>query len=227
MLFLGFVSTAAAKEIALTFDDAPMASSGHFETHERTAELIRKLAKVKVPSVMIFANPCKKERAEDVMRQLRSYRDAGHMIGNHTCSHPRLDDVGYFQYAADTERADRLLLPLFVEHLTGAVAFYDDLAVKTLGYSPKHVMLLHEMDVTVMFLDSVVTALREKGWKIIGVEEAFSDPLYLARPRSTYANNGIVAQLEMDKTGRRVWYDQSQKIRGELDRILDLNSPAH
>ncbi len=36
-------SLVQAKEIALTFDDAPVGSTVYFETHERTNELIKKL----------------------------------------------------------------------------------------------------------------------------------------------------------------------------------------
>ncbi len=68
---------------------------------------------------------------------------------------------------------------LFLEHLIGALNFYDDLAIKTLGYSPKHVMLLHEVDATVMFIDALVKELRSRGWKIISAEDAYNDKMYL------------------------------------------------
>jgi peptidoglycan/xylan/chitin deacetylase (PgdA/CDA1 family) len=103
----------AAKEIALTFDDAPVDSSMHFETNARTDALIKKLKELKVPPVMIFANPCKRENLSIVIRQLKKYRDAGHFIGNHTCSHPRLDDLGFERYSADANKGDTLLTPLF------------------------------------------------------------------------------------------------------------------
>lgn len=105
--------SAYAKEIALTFDDAPAASTSHFESRKRTEELIRKLDLLQVPSVLVFANPCKREDATSVLEQLKLYRDSGHIIGNHTCSHPRLDEVGFAKFASDTERADQILQPLF------------------------------------------------------------------------------------------------------------------
>ncbi len=58
--FLQFVCNfSLAKEIALTFDDAPVVSSKHFESSARTDEMIKKLKILNVPEVMIFANPCK------------------------------------------------------------------------------------------------------------------------------------------------------------------------
>lgn len=182
------------------------------------------------------------------------------MIGNHTCTHPRLDDVGFDNFSKDAEKADNLLQPLFngqkyfrfpflnegkkaknqkqmrewlekhnndnayisvnnddtvltekinaakkigkpidykaiealfVKHILTAAEFYDDLAKKHFGYSPKHVMLLHEIDGSVLFLEGVITALRVNGWKIICAEETYTVPLYLKKPTSTESVRGI------------------------------------
>lgn len=284
-------SLCMAKEIALTFDDAPMGNSKHFETYARTEELIRKLKILNVPPVIIFANACRREDSALVIAQLKKYRDAGHFIGNHTCSHPRLDDTSFAVYSKDAERGDQLLSPLFsgqkffrfpflnegkdkklrdqmrdwlkmnhyrngmvsvdnddyifsfkinqaknlgkkfdyfkveklfLAHVVGAVKFYDDLAVKTLGYSPKHVLLLHEMDATVMFLDSLVKELWAQGWKIVSAQEAYHDKLYSYLPKNTYAGNGIIAQLALEKTGMRVGYHQFDQIKDEIDKILGV-----
>lgn len=286
-----FLSGAYAKEIALSFDDAPTGTSKHFETHQRTKTLIRKLKDLNVPSVMIFANPCKRDDPASVVKQLKKYRDAGHLIANHTCSHPRLDEVGFDEYAKDAVKGDDLLAPLFVgqkffrfpflnegkdekrrdqmrewlkanhyrngmvsidnedtifsfkinqaknqgkkidykkvealflKHLIGAANFYEDLAVKTLGYSPKHVILLHEVDATVMFVDSLVQAFRKEGWTLIGVDEAYQDKMYFEQPKNTYANNGIISQIHTEKTGERLGYNHFDAIKAELDRILGL-----
>lgn len=280
-----------AKEIALTFDDAPMPDSGHFRSMARTEELIRNLKELNVPSVMVFANPCKGDDVAATIKQLKKYSDAGHFIGNHTCSHPRLDDVGFLQYSKDAEKADSLLSPLlvgqkffrypylneskdeklrddmrkwlikndyrngmvsidnddyifsfkinqakergnkvdykkveklFIEHLVGAANFYENLAIKTIGYSPKHVILLHEMDATVMFIEPLVNELRKQGWKIIGIDEAFRDKLYLQQPKNIYANNGIIAQVAMEKTGERIGYNHFDTIKAELNSILGI-----
>jgi len=290
-LILIFSFNAQAKEIALTFDDAPMNSSQHFDTNARTDELIKKLKSLNVPEAMIFANPCKGSDSGSAIAQLKKYVDAGFLIGNHTCSHPRLDDVGFAEYSKDAEKGDKLLSSLFqgqkffrfpflneskdeklrdqmrnwlkanqyrngmvsvdnddyifswainqakdqgkkidykkvealfLKHLIGAVGFYDDLAVKTLGYSPKHVILLHEMDATVMFIDSLVKELRKNGWKIISAKDAYQDKLYLEQPKNIYANNGIIAQVAMEKTGEKIGYNHFDEIKAELEKILGL-----
>lgn len=280
-----------AKEIALTFDDSPIGSSTHFETTTRTLTLIEKLKKLNVPSVMVFANPCKRTDSSEVIRQLELYKQNGHLVGNHTCSHFRLDEVGFDKYTKDILEADKLLSPLFasqkyfrypylndgndqtlrnkvrewlrknqyrhgavsidnddyifsfkinkaknlnkkidynkvkslfLDHILGSVEYYDNLAKATLGYSPKHVLLLHEMDATVMFVDALIVELRARGWKIIKAEEAFQDKLYQQTPSSIYSNNGIIAQISHDMTGIQHGYGASKNLEAELNKILDL-----
>ena len=289
------IAYATTKEMALTFDDAPMGSTQHFETNIRTETLIKKLKDLSVPPVMIFANACKRVDAVSVVQQLKKYRDSGNLIENHTCSHLRLDDVGFEQFTKDIEKGDQLLTDLskgtkffrfpylneskdshlrnelrewlkkknyknalvsvddddylfsfkvnqakqkgkkidypkiealFLKHLLGAVDFYDDLAIKTIGRSPKHVMLLHEMDITVMFIDSLVKELRKRGWKIISAEEAYQDILYSELPANTYSGDGLIAQLALEKTGKKSNYDQFDHIKLELNRILGLEEPT-
>ncbi len=292
-LMLG--SLAQAKEIALTFDDAPVGSTLHFDSLVRTETLIKKLMELKVPQVMVFANPCKGADPVLTISQLKKYRDAGHIIGNHTCSHPRLDNVGFDAFSHDAKKADDLLRslfsgqkyfrfpflnegkkaktqrqmrtwlekhnyrnayvsvdnddtiltdkinsakrlgkkidykaiePLFVKHILTSAEFYNDLAHKHLGYSPKHVLLLHEIDGTVLFLESIVTALRENGWKIISAEEAYTDPLYLKNPTSTDSGNGILAQIAHEKTGQKISKDYYtwDKLSRDLNKALGLDT---
>lgn len=281
----------SAKEVALSFDDAPNGNSPHFEGQERTEKLIKKLQALNIPPVMIFANACKREDSAGVIAQLAKYRQAGHFLANHTCSHPRLDDVGFEEYAQDAAKGDKLLQPLFVgqkffrfpflnegkeqklrdqmrewlrdnhyrngmvsidnddylfsaqineakaknkkinykkveklflEHVLGAANFYDKLALKTLGRSPKHVILLHEVDATVMFLEPLVKTLRKEGWKIISVAEAYQDQMYLEQPKNTYANNGIISQIYLEKTGVKDGYYDYDRAKKKLDRLLGL-----
>lgn len=289
VIFFLMSAPAFAKEIALSFDDAPVSSSHHFESGKRTDELIKKLKALNVFGTMIFANPCKDDA--NAISQLKRYVEAGHSIANHTCTHPRLDDVGFEVYSKDAEKADKLLAPLFngqkffrfpflneskdeklrdqmrgwlkdnqyrhgmvsvdnddyivswainkakdqgkkidykkveklfLNHVLGAVDFYDDLAVKKLGYSPKHVILLHEVDATVMFINALVKELRKKGWTIISAKEAYEDKLYLEQPKNTYANNGIIAQVAMEKTGERISYNDFDRLKADLIKLLGI-----
>ncbi len=73
-----------------------------------------------------------------------------------------------------------------------------------------------------MFIDSLVKELRNQGWKIISVEEAYKDKMYLEQPKNTYANNGIIAQVGMEKTGEKVGYNHFDELKAELIKILGL-----
>jgi peptidoglycan-N-acetylglucosamine deacetylase len=294
MLFLTFFlhSSTFAREIALTFDDAPTSSSSVYTSEARTREFIRLFRELSIPQVMIFANACKKSDRKSLRSQLGEYVSAGHLIGNHTCRHFRFDEVGFENFSADAtlgekNLGDLLSTPkffrfpylnegtterrrdemrswllknkyrqgyvsvdnddyfftsrlrtaqeagkkfdlkkvetLFVSHIADAADYYDDLAVKTLGRSPRHVLLLHELDATLMFLGPLVQELRKRGWKIISISEAYQDTMYLEVPKNLYANNGIIAQLAKEKTGTEVRPQHFAHMKKELDRILKLD----
>jgi peptidoglycan/xylan/chitin deacetylase (PgdA/CDA1 family) len=289
-------SVASGKEIALTFDDAPVRSSLHFDSRARTEALVRKLNELKIPPVMIFANPCKIRDTKALIDQLRLYRDRGDFIGNHTCNHLRFDSVGFDAFSKDAAAADKILAPLYVgqkffrfpylyegknaalrdkmrgwlakneyrnaaisvdnedvivaeklnqakaldhkvdyakvrdlyvKHIVSSAEFFDALAVKQIGYSPKHVLLLHEIDTSVLYIDALVNALRAKGWKIIGIDEAYKDPLYAQAPKNTKAGNGIIAQLVYEKTGKMpsFLYYKWDMLAKDLDFVLNGKVP--
>lgn len=291
ILSLAFSFPLFAKEVALTFDDVPFGSTSLYNSDRRTSELIRKIKRLKLPRALIFAHPCLGKNSQLTLRQIKKYHDSGHIIGNHTCSHPRLDDVGFDVFAADAAKADKLLAPLmsnqkffrfpmlnegsdldvrdkmrawlsengyrngmvsadnedqffsarvntakrlnkkinlakvktlFIDHIISALECDDQLAKQLLGRSPKHVMLLHERDITVMFLEDLVAELRARGWKIIDVMDAYTDKMYFESPKNTFAGYGIVSQLVFEQTGeKKVCYDFA-KLRKDLDRLLKL-----
>lgn len=295
IVILMFSSTLQAKEIALTFDDAPMSSSLHFSSEDRTEALIKKLREAKAPAAMIFANPCKRDDHKSLLAQLRKYRDAGHLIGNHTCSHPRFDKVGFQNFSEDARKADELLQPLFlgqkyfrfpflnegkqsevrdqmriwldehnyrngyvsvdnddteltaklneakklgkkidypaaeklfIKHILTAANFYDDVAKKLMGRSPKHVLLLHEIDGTVLYIDALIRELRKDGWTIISADDAYKDPIYAEKPKNTDSGNGLLAQMYFEKHGVSLvkgYYDWRQ-MNADLNKLLGLDN---
>jgi len=105
----------------------------------------------------------------------------------------------YMQALADevTAAGGRIDTPdwreAYVDTLLQAVEFYDALAVRTLGRSPRHVLLLHENDLAALFVDDLVAALRDSGWEIIPAEVAYTDPLNERQPDTLFLNQGRVA----------------------------------
>jgi len=87
------------------------------------------------------------------------------------------------------------LRELYVETLLQASNFYDEIAVQTLGRSPAHVILLHETDLAAMFVDDLVAALKEDGWEVISIDEAYKDPIAKIEPDTLFLGSGRVAAL--------------------------------
>jgi peptidoglycan/xylan/chitin deacetylase (PgdA/CDA1 family) len=94
------------------------------------------------------------------------------------------------------ERIDMAALrDLYVESHVEAAEFYDALAVKALGASPKHVMLLHETDIAALFIGDLVKALRAKGWEIVTADDAYAEPLLAGAAPDTPVAQGAITEL--------------------------------
>lgn len=255
-----------AQEIALTFDDAPRSDGGLYKGLKRSEILIDKLKQYNVPQVAFFANSAKLDAVGEL--RLKMYGQAGHIIANHSHTHPHIHDVGVEIFIADIKKAhealsglpkfrpwfrfpfldegkdqetrDRirtalddmgylngyvtvdnydwyldfmyqqalkenkkinydLLKDLYIEHIWESIQFYHHIALKTLGRSPKHVLLLHENDLAALFLDDLISFLRGEGWLIISPEEAYKDPIANHIPDVLMNNQGRVAAIAREK----------------------------
>ncbi|WP_179381028.1 polysaccharide deacetylase family protein [Jannaschia marina] len=250
-------------EIALSFDDAPTGDGSFLTGPERTARLIAGLEAAGVEEALFFVMTGGLETAEDAER-LRAYTGAGHVLANHTHSHPWLRETEPADYLADIDEAARILsdfvpvAPLFrypyldeglthgrhmavrsglrargldngyvtvdtydwymqalaggardagrdldmealrdvyVSTLLEGVTFYDDVARRHLGRSPRHVLLLHENDLAALFVPDLVAALRAEGWEIIPAREAYDDPIAEIRPDTLFNGQGRIAAI--------------------------------
>ncbi len=100
-------SAHAQKRIALTFDDAPRKAGAFFTPDQRTIKLIAALKRADVKQVAFFVNPgnLEKPQGEGGEDRLAAYVAAGHVIANHSFSHPSLTDMSADAYLADIDRA--------------------------------------------------------------------------------------------------------------------------
>lgn len=262
--FLGLMmvtSLCSAKELAITFDDAPTLDSALMTGAERTQRIIAALQKAQVPDALFFVQADRLNKTTQA--RLDQYAAAGFHIANHSYSHQSASALGVENYIADVNSAHDLLknqqhfLPFhrfpyldcgkdkasilairdslsklgyqdgyitisnydwhissllakavdnkksinygnakqfYVETLFSAIEFYDELAQKAIGKSPKHVLLLHENDAAALFLGDLIAHLHSKGWKIISPQQAYEDPI--ARNLSNIAypeQNRVVA----------------------------------
>jgi hypothetical protein len=79
--------------------------------------------------------------------------------------------------------------------MVDTAAFYDRMAVETLGRSPAHVLLLHETDIAALFVADLVAGLRRAGWEIVTIDEAYRDPIAATEPDTWFLGEGRVAAL--------------------------------
>ncbi len=252
----------SAQEIALTFDDAPRGDGGLYTGLKRSEILLKKLKQYNVSQVAFFANSGNLDAVGEL--RLKMYGQAGHIIANHSHTHPHIQDVGVENFIDDIKAAHQalkefpgfrpwfrfpfldegrdentrdqlrsalddmgyingyvtvdnydyyleflyqqalkknkkinydLLQELYIEHLWESIQFYQNIALKTLGRSPKHVLLLHENDLAALFLDDLISFLRGEGWLIISPEEAYKDPIAQHIPKVLMNGQGRVAAI--------------------------------
>jgi len=125
--------------------------------------------------------------------------------------------------AADAKKAGKTidmkaLRDLYVESHVEAAEYYDALAVKVLGRSPAHVMLLHETDIAALFIGDLVKALRAKGWELVTADAAYADPIRLLHPDTPFAQGTLTEALAWEKgLPAPRWYERNDlKIANSL-----------
>ena len=89
----------------------------------------------------------------------------------------------------------------FIKHNVEAAEYYEELALKYLKRSPRHVLLLHETDLSAMFVADLIQALENKGWKIINPDVAYLDELYQYQTEFIFPNSnpGRMGEVARDK----------------------------
>lgn len=94
-----------AKRIALTFDDVPRAPGPWLGEDERTVRLIAALRRAGVRQAAFFLNPGRIAERPGAVDRIDAYVAAGHVIANHTYTHPKLDNTAIADFIADIDAA--------------------------------------------------------------------------------------------------------------------------
>jgi peptidoglycan-N-acetylglucosamine deacetylase len=297
-----FLSPAyAQKRVALTFDDVPRMAGAFMSQDERTTKLIAALKTAKVKQAAFFLNPC---HLSDPMRaggeaRIAAYVAAGHVLANHSCTHPSLNTSTPEAYLADIDKAaawlkDRpgyrpwfrfpylreggddkvkrdavraglkarglrngyvtadgsdwnleqltidaisqgktmdmkALRNLYIQTQLSALDYHDELARRTLGRSPAHVLLLHETDLAAMYISDLVVELERNGWTIITADKAFADPINKMMPDVPDADGTLTGSMAWEKNIdpplSPVWITQSMSTFLFKRRVLKETEP--
>ncbi|GGY36605.1 polysaccharide deacetylase family protein [Parvularcula lutaonensis] len=102
-------SASAEKRIALTFDDAPRGDGPVLSGAMRTDMLVRRLFEARAVPSAFFVTTKGFEEGLDGVERIETYAAAGHLIANHSHSHPWLHQTDVETYLADIDEAERRL----------------------------------------------------------------------------------------------------------------------
>ena len=115
------------------------------------------------------------------------------------------------------------LRDLFVESYVQSAEFSDDLARRTLDRAPVQMILLHETDLSAMFVDDLAAALKANGWTIVTADEAYRDPIANMEPVVDFADGTRTQMLAAERNIGNRWYKRNdQKVAKKLfaERVL-------
>jgi peptidoglycan/xylan/chitin deacetylase (PgdA/CDA1 family) len=87
----------------------------------------------------------------------------------------------------------------YLEHMWARAEYYDRLARRVLGRPVKHTVLVHFNLLNGLFLNDLIAMFKSKGWEPIDAAEAFTDPVFAARPNILPAGESIVWSLAKEK----------------------------
>lgn len=101
------------KLIALSFDDVPRSHGAFMSPQERGERLIAILKDKQVDQAAFFLNPGQLTEYGDTKganQRIRDYVAAGHVLANHSFTHPRLGGTSAADYLSNIDAAERWLV---------------------------------------------------------------------------------------------------------------------
>lgn len=104
---LACLGVAEARELALSFDDAPRRGSPLMRGPERAERIVAGLRQAAAQQAVFFANSDRIDAEGG--RRMRAYAAAGHVIANHSATHPHLRDLDPERFLEDVAAAHRVL----------------------------------------------------------------------------------------------------------------------
>jgi peptidoglycan/xylan/chitin deacetylase (PgdA/CDA1 family) len=98
---------ATDKRVAFTFDDTPHDPGVFFTPDDRTATLVERLAEAGIEQAGFFVvvGDFEQPRGVGGEERIKAYTAAGHVLGSHSHSHPRLAETPVEEFLADVDRA--------------------------------------------------------------------------------------------------------------------------
>jgi hypothetical protein len=102
----------------------------------------------------------------------------------------------------------------YLDHIYNRAQYYNDLGMKLNGRQIKHTLLLHHNLASSLFLGDLIKMFRDKGWKVIDAEEAYTDDIFKTVPTIIPAGESLLWALAK-ASGK---FDQSLRYPAEDSR---------
>ena len=111
LLITSWSGAEAQKRIAFTFDDVPRGRGAFFTPDERTKRLIAGLRKGCVKQAAFYLVPGQIGHDDGIggEKRIAAYVKAGHVIADHSFTHPHLNQMTAADYLADVDKAEAWL----------------------------------------------------------------------------------------------------------------------
>lgn len=111
LLVAAFPAQAQEKRIALTFDDVPRNRGPFLTPDQRSEKLLAALKESGVEQAAFFVNPGQIGHGDGIngVAHIEAYVRAGHVIGNHSLTHPHLSALSVEAYTAEIDKAEAWL----------------------------------------------------------------------------------------------------------------------
>ena len=94
-------------QVAITMDDFNLFDTPTLSAEARNEAILDALARRRLRAALFVA--ARNVEAADKMRLLRRWDERGHLIGNHTFSHPHYPDKSFEEFSRDVLRAEEVL----------------------------------------------------------------------------------------------------------------------
>lgn len=98
--------------------------------------------------------------------------------------------------AQDTTASIEDFREFYLNHLYERAQFYEKLSYALTGRHIRHTLLLHHNLAAALFVDDLIQMFKDKGWRVISADEAYTDPIFAQTPN--YAGESLVWALAKD-----------------------------
>jgi len=101
----------------------------------------------------------------------------------------------------------------YLNHLWNRATYYNDLAMKVVGRTVSHTLLVHYNLINALFLGDALQMFRTRGWDVISAADAYRDSVFTRVPQVAPAGESLIWSLAKE-TGR---YESVLRYPGEDD----------